>query len=130
MKQKIIFFVLCLFTAMPQILKADVVESEIQLLELFHAEIIGGDNPLDDSNQTPNDPTHPNDFHAYISGRTLMVTSDAQPVTRVIIVNRANNQTIVNRQFTIIDTELLSAGSYSIELQCDNLTLIGQFEAE
>ena len=91
---------------------------------------IGDYEPLDSNHEIGTNPPSPNEFRAYVSGRNLIVTSEAVSVTRVIVRNRVTNQTVVNRQFLTIDTEQLSAGAYSIELQCENLTLVGQFDAE
>ena len=121
--------VMCIVLALPFSAIADENEIEIQLLEVMSGGI-GGDDQLDGSRQSGNVPTVPTDFHAYVSGRNLTVTSEAVSVTRVIVRNRVTNQTVVNRQFLTIDTEQLSAGAYSIELQCENLTLVGQFDAE
>ena len=129
MNKKIFLLVMCMVLALPFSAIADENEVKIQLLEVISVGI-GGDDPLDGNGDIPNRPTHPNDFRAYVSGRNLTVTSEAVSVTRVIVRNRVTNQTVVNRQFLTIDTEQLSAGAYSIELQCEDLTLVGQFDAE
>ncbi len=123
--------VCCLVLALPlSAIYADNLETEIPLLEIFESGNLVGDSPLDGPTQTESEPPSPTDFRAYVSGRNLTVTSEAVSVTRVIVRNRVTNQTVVNRQFLTIDTEQLSAGAYSIELQCEDLTLVGQFDAE
>lgn len=131
MNRKIFLCAICsiLAFAFPFSAIADENEVEIQLLEMISGGI-GGDEPLDSNHEIGTNPPSPNEFHAYISDHNLTVTSDATPATQLIIRNRQTNQIVVNRQFLTIDTELLSAGSYSIELQCEDLTLVGQFDAE
>ena len=120
---------MCSLLALPFSVNAEQREVEIQLLEMISFEV-GNVEPLDAPGDISNRPPTPTDFHAYISGRNLTVTSDATPLTRVIVRNLQTNQTIINRQFMSLDSELLPIGSYSIELQCESLMLVGQFNAE
>ena len=125
------FFMLVCFLELPlSVVIADNFETEIYLLEICSSGNLVCDNPLDGPSQTGEEPTRPNDFHAYISGKTLSVTSEATSNTQIRVVNRQTNQTVVNRQFSSFDSEQLPSGLYSIELQCGNLLLVGQFQAE
>lgn len=129
MNKKTFLLLMCSLLALPFSVIAEQREVEIQLLEMISFEV-GNVEPLDASGDISNRPPTPTDFHAYISGRNLTVTSDATPLTRVIVRNLQTNQTIINRQFMSLDSELLPIGSYSIELQCESLILVGQFNAE
>ena len=126
---KITFMGMCAFFVLPNSAKAEEHEIEIQLLEMMSSGI-NINSPLDNEELMGGVPPSPNDFHAYISGRTLSVTSEATSDTQIRVVNRQTNQTVVNRQFSSFDSEQLPSGLYSIELQCGNLLLVGQFEAE
>ena len=128
--KKVFTLVFALFLATPMFLFANNSETEIQLLEVINDGLIGGDDQFGNPETGGYTPTHPNDFHAYISGRTLSVTSEASSNTQIRVVNRQTNQTVVNRQFSSFDSEQLPSGLYAIELQCGNLLLVGQFQTE
>ncbi len=102
-------------------------EVEIELMEV--SGFLPGDNPLDNPEQEGNNPPHPLDFRATITGRTLEITSGTHDA-RVIVRNSSNMQ-VLDRQFVGGTVEQLpAAGNYSLEIQSGSLTLVGVFEAE
>lgn len=106
-------------------------ETEILLLEIVNGSIINGDNPLDSPWQTGSEPTRPTDFHAFIDGRTLTVTSEAPMPARLRVYNLNTSQLVVNRYFMVSDSQLLpSAGTYQIQIHIGRLTLTAEFEVE
>lgn len=131
MKNKMFTMVLAIVLAMPMLFADNTeTEVEIQLIEVVDAGFIGGDDPLGNPNQGSNRPTQPTDFRATISGRTLSITADNANTTHVIVRNSTGN-IVVNRQFFGFTTEqLTNSGAYSIEIQAEGITLVGQFNAQ
>ena len=102
-------------------------EVEIELMEV--SGFLPGDNPLDDEEQAPPTPVHPNDFRATIAGRTLAITSGVNSAQ--VIVRDGSGSTVLNTQFIGGTVEQLPlAGLYSLEIQSGSLTLVGAFEAQ
>lgn len=127
-----LFLLLCcmLFTTPTLLLNADETENEIQLFELTNPGIINGNNPLDSNIGQEENPPRPNDYRATITGRTLAVSSQNSNIATVIVRNSIGS-IIVNQQFVGISIEQIpSAGDYSIEIQSDDLILIGEFSVE
>ena len=102
-------------------------EVEIELMEV--SGFLPGNNPLDDEEQSPPTPVHPNDFRATITGRTLEITSGTHDA-RVIVRNSSNVQ-VLDRQFVGGTIEQISVpGNYTLEIQSGSLTLVGAFVAQ
>ena len=102
-------------------------EVEIELMEV--SGFFPGDNPLDDEEQSPPTPVHPNDFRATIAGRTLAITSGVHSAQ--VIVRDGSGSTVLNTQFVGGTVEQLSnSGSYSLEIHSGSLTLVGAFVAQ
>ena len=102
-------------------------EVEIELMEV--SGFLPGDNPLDDEEQSPPTPVHPNDFRATIAGRTLAITSGVHSAQ--VIVRDGSGSTVLNTQFVGGTVELLSnSGAYSLEIHSGSLTLVGAFVAQ
>ena len=130
MRHKIFLMEMCIVLALPFSAIAGENEVEIQLLEIMSSSI-GGDNPLDDPGQMGSVPPSPNDFHAFIDGRTLTVTSEAPMPARLRVYNLNTSQLVVNRYFMVSDSQLLpSAGTYQIQIHIGRLTLTAEFEVE
>lgn len=129
-KTKILALALGLILAMPFVLFAEEQEVEIELIEVVGAGTLPGDNPLDNPIHSGGDPTHPNQFHATITGRTLAVTADNANATQVIVRNAAGN-VVVNTQFYGYTSQQLNAsGAHSIEIHNGGMTLVGNFQAQ
>ncbi len=102
-------------------------EVEIELFEV--SGFLPGDNPLDDEEQSPPTPVHPNDFRATIAGRTLAITSGVHSAQ--VIVRDGSGSTVLNTQFVGGTVEQLSnSGAYSLEIHSGSLTLVGAFVAQ
>ncbi len=102
-------------------------EVEIELIEV--SGFLPGDNPLDDEEQSPPTPVHPNDFRATIAGRTLAITSGVHSAQ--VIVRDGSGSTVLNTQFVGGTVEQLSnSGAYSLEIHSGSLTLVGAFVAQ
>ena len=100
MKTKFIALVLSLLIAMPCVVNAE--EIEIQLMEVIGMTPLPGDDPLDDSNQSPGVPPRPRDFRATINGTSLSIQKleSAIPSAQATVVNAATGNIVVNQQFT------------------------------
>jgi hypothetical protein len=128
MKTKFIALVLSLLIAMPCVLHAE--EIEIQLMEVIGMTPLPGDDPLDDSNQSPGVPPRPNDFRATIDGTTLTVNKQEAsiPSAQAIVVNASTGSVVVNQPFTTsISRQIPNAGAYILRIQTANGALVGQF---
>ena len=102
-------------------------EVEIELMEV--SGFLPGDNPLDDEEQSPPTPVHPNDFRATIAGRTLAITSGVHSAQ--VIVRDGSGSAVLNTQFVGGTVEQLSnSGTYSLEIHSGSLTLVGAFVAQ
>ena len=102
-------------------------EVEIELMEI--SGFLPGDDPFDNPEQEGNNPPHPLDFRATITGSTLAITSG--PHDARVIVRNSSNMQVLDRQFVGGTIEQLpAAGNYSLEIQSGSLTLVGVFEAE
>lgn len=113
---------------MPCVLRAE--EIEIQLMEVVEMSFIPGDNPLDDSNQSPKDPPRSTDFRATIDGTTLVVTKQesAIPSAQAIVANASTGSIVVNQPFTTSITQQISTpGVYALRIHTAGGDLIGQF---
>lgn len=131
MRHNSFLLVFCLLLcAVPSIL-ADSPENEIPLIGFAQLENSIGNNPLDSPEQSGDQPPRPNDFHAFIDGRTLTVTSEAPMPARLRVYNLNTSQLVVNRYFMVSDSQLLpSAGTYQIQIHIGRLTLTAEFEVE
>lgn len=128
MKSKTIALALSLLLTMPCVLRAE--EIEIQLMEVVEMSILPGDNPLDDSNQSPKDPPRPRDFRATIDGTTLMVSKQEQtiPSAQAVVVNTSTGNVLVNQSFTSSLTRQISVpGIYALRIHTAGGDLVGQF---
>lgn len=128
MKSKMIALALSFLLTMPCVLRAE--EIEIQLMEVVEMSFIPGDNPLDDSNQSPKDPPRSTDFRATIDGTTLVVTKQesAIPSAQAIVANASTGSIVVNQPFTTSITQQISTpGVYALRIHTAGGDLIGQF---
>ena len=128
MKKVFFIFAMGCLLAMPCFLRAE--EVVITLSEVVGLTPLPGDNPLDDANQTPIDPTRPGDFMATINGNALSVTilNEDIPSAQAIVVNVATSNIVVNEQFTeSLEEQIPSAGVYVLNIQTANGALTGQF---
>ena len=129
-KTKILALALGLILAMPFTLFAEVQEVEIELIEVVGAGLLPGDDPFDGNGESGNNPTHPNQFTATITGRLLAVNVTNSNNTQVIVRNAAGN-VVVNTQFIGYTAQQLNAsGAHSIEIHNGGLTLVGNFQAQ
>ena len=113
---------------MPCVLRAE--EIEIQLMEVVEMNILPGDNPLDDSNQSPKNPPRPTSFRATIDGTTLVVTKQesAIPSAQAIVANASTGSIVVNQPFTTsITQQIATPGVYALRIHTAGGDLIGQF---
>lgn len=128
MKKSFIALVLGALFTMPCVLRSE--EIEIQLMEVIQMEPIGGDDPLDDPDQYPDDPTRPTSFRATIDGNTLSILKrdDAIPSAQATVVNAATGNMVVNQQFTnSLSEQIGSTGVYVLHIQTAGGALVGQF---
>lgn len=127
---KIFTLALGLVMAMPFNLFAEEQEVEIELIEVVGAGLLPGDDPLDGSGQMGSNPTHPNQFTATITGRTLAVNVTNSNNTQVIVRNASGN-VVLNTQFVGYTAQQLNAtGAHTIEIHNGGMTLVGQFQAQ
>lgn len=128
MKKCFLFVALSALLAMPCILRAE--EVEIQLVEVVQMTPLPGDDPLDDPLQSPNDPPRPRNFRATVDGRTLSVSIEEPAITGAQLRVYKQGGLVVNRFFSSATAELLTAGTYSLEIETDGGLLIGTFDVE
>lgn len=113
---------------MPCVLHAE--EVEIQLLEVIGMGFIPGDDPLDNSERSGNEPPHPNDFRATINGNALFINKleSAIPSAQATVVNASTGSIVVNQQFTTsLSEQITNSGVYVLHIQTDGGALVGQF---
>lgn len=131
MKRKIFTLVLgCLFLV-PFALNAH--EVVIQLQEVIGLNVMPGDSPMDDPEQTQTDPPRPTDFRATINGHSLSIQkrSESIPSAQAVVVNAATGGIVVNEQFTNSLNEQISAtGVYVLHIETEGGALVGQFIVE
>ena len=128
MKKVFIALALGTLLTMPCVLRAE--EFVIQLFEVVSMTPLPGDNPLDDSNQSPYVPPRPTDFIATINGNAFAITRQNSniPSAQAIVVNVATSNIVVNEQFTeSLEEQIPSAGVYVLNIQTANGALTGQF---
>ena len=128
MKTKFTAFLLSILLTVPCVLRAE--EVEIQLMEVIGLSPLPGDNPLDDPEQTPNNPPRPAGFRATINGTNLSVQKlePTIPSAQAIVVNAATGSIVVNEQFTTTMSEQIStSGSYVLRIETAGGALVGQF---
>lgn len=128
MKTKFFTLVLAVLFLMPCTLRAD--EVVIQLMEVVTMSPLPGDGPLDDSNQTPPEPTRPNDFRATVDGHFLRVIKQNSdiPSAQVAVVNASNGGLVLNQLMTDSMEETISNnGVYVLHIETEGGALVGQF---
>jgi len=128
MKTKLLALVLSAMLVLPCMVYAE--EVEIQLTDVVEMTQLPGDNPLDDPDQYPDEPTRPRDFRATIDGTTLTVNKQETsiPSAQAIVVNASTGSVVVNQPFTTsITRQIAYAGAYILRIQTANGALIGQF---
>ena len=128
MKTKMIALVLGVLLTMPCVLHAE--EIEIQLMEVIGMTPLPGDDPLDDSNQSPSIPPRPTNFRATINGTSLSVQKleNAIPSAQATVVNASTGNIVVNQQFTSsMQSQISNAGVYVLHIQTAGGALVGQF---
>ena len=128
MKTKLLALVLSAMLVLPCMVYAE--EVEIQLTEVVEMTQLPGDNPLDDPDQYPDEPTRPRDFRATIDGTTLTVNKQETsiPSAQAIVVNASTGSLVFNQPFTTsITRQIPNAGVYVLRIQTVNGALVGQF---
>jgi len=128
MKRTFIALVLGALLTIPCVLRAE--EIEIQLMEVIQMTPLPGEDPLDNSENPPINPTRPRDFRATINGNTLSVSKENEdiPSAQAIVVNAATGSIVVNEQFTNSLLEQISAqGVYALRIETASGALVGQF---
>lgn len=130
MKKIILYFALSVLLAMPNVLLAE--EVEIQLFEVVGMGFLPGDNPLDDSHQSPNVPTRPTNFHATINGNILSISNEEPAITSAqAVVTNSVGGTVINQSFsTVLVEPIANSGSYVLEIQTDGGSLMGFFNVQ
>ena len=112
----------------PSILRAE--EVVIPLFEVVSMIPLPGDNPLDDPEQSGDEPTRPGDFRATINGNAFAITRQNSniPSAQAIVVNASTGNIVVNSNFTeSLQEQIPSAGFYVLNIQTANGALTGQF---
>lgn len=128
MKRKIFILALSVLLLMPCVLRAE--EIEITLMEVIQMNPLPGDDPLDDPEQTPNDPPRPRSFRASINGNSLSVQKleSAIPSAQATVVNASTGGVVVNQQFTnSLQAQIATQGVYVLHIETEGGALIGQF---
>ena len=130
MKTKnILWLLVSLFLLVVPAAQISASDEEVEIVLMEVSGFLPGDNPLDNPEQEGNNPPHPLDFRATITGRILEITSG--PHDARVIVRNSGNMQVLDRQFVGGTIEQLpAAGNYSLEIQSGSLTLVGVFEAE
>ncbi len=127
--RKFFFLSLCILLTMPCVL-LHATEVEIELTEVITMQPLPGDGPLDDSNQSQNNPTRPRSFRATIDGNALSILKqdEAIPSAQAIVVNASTGGIVVNQQFTTSLSEQISnTGVYVLHIETAGGALVGQF---
>ncbi len=128
MKKVFIALALGTLLTMPCVLRAE--EFVIQLFEVVSMTPLPGDNPLDDSNQSPYVPPRPTDFRATINGRALSITKQEAsiPSAQAVVVNATTGNVVVNEVFTeSMEEQIPNAGAYILNILTAGGALKGQF---
>jgi len=128
MRKRITALLLGMLLLMPCMMCAE--EIEIQLMEVIGMQPIPGEDPLDDPEQTPPNPTRPRSFRATINGNTLSILKQDEtiPSAQATVVNASTGGIVVNQQFTSSLSEQISnAGMYVLHIQTAGGALVGQF---
>ena len=128
MKTKFLALALGVLIAMPCALRAE--EKEIPLTEVVSVGIIHGDDPLDGADKEDKTPPRPNNFRATVDGRTLSVSIEEPAITGAQLRVYKQGGLVVNRFFSSATAELLTTGSYSLEIEADGGLLVGTFDVE
>lgn len=113
---------------MPCMLRAE--EVEIQLMEVVGMGTIPGDDPLDDSHQSPNNPPCQTCFRATINDNSLTVLKQetAIPSAQAIVVNASTGSPVINEPFTnSISRQIANSGVYVLRIKTAGGALVGQF---
>ena len=129
--KKIILVVACgLMLALPNFVFADNGDViEIPLVEMMSSGFLGGgDSPLDSPGETGGTSVDPNQFRAFISGRSLSVSHSGATLPTQLIVKDNYNNVVVNRQFVQYAAQQMQAGAYTLELHTAASVLQGYFE--
>ena len=128
MKRVFITLALGTLLTMPCVLRAE--EFVIQLFEVVSMTPLPGDNPLDDSNQSPYVPPRPGDFRATINGRALSITKQEASISsaQAVVVNATTGNVVVNEVFTeSMEEQIPNAGAYILNILTAGGALTGQF---
>ena len=128
MKRTFITLVLGALLTIPCVLHAE--EIEIQLTEVIQMNPLPGNDPLDGNDHMGDTPTRPTSFRATVDGRTLSVSIEEPAITGAQLRVYKQGGLVVNRFFSSATAELLTAGSYSLEIETDGGLLIGTFDVE
>ena len=130
MKTKnILWLLVSLFLLVVPAAQISASDEEVEIVLMEVSGFLPGDNPLDNPEQEGNNPPHPLDFRATITGRILEITSG--PHDARVIVRNSGNMQVLDRQFVGGTIEQLpAAGNYSLEIQSGSLTLVGVFDAQ
>ncbi len=126
--KKILSLALSLLFVMPCVICAD--EVVIPLMEVVQMGMIGGDDPLDDPEQSPPVPTRPTSFHATINGNMLAISIEepAIPSAEAAVVNASTGSTVLSQQFTSTLFEpIATPGVYVLHIETAGGALVGQF---
>ena len=89
-----------------------------------------GNDPLDGNDHMGDTPTRPTSFRATVDGRTLSVSIEEPAITGAQLRVYKQGGLVVNRFFSSATSELLTAGSYSLEIETDGGLLVGNFDVE
>ena len=128
MKRTFIALVLGALLTIPCVLRAE--EVEILLTEVVGMSVLPGADPLDDSNQTPPEPTRPAGFRATINGNLLSILKqDATiPSAQATVVKASTGSMVLNRQFTnSLSEQIATPGVYVLRISTAGGDLVGQF---
>ena len=128
MRTKLLVLAFGVLQLMPCVLCAE--EIEIQLTEVIQMQPLPGDDPLDDPDQYPDDPTRPTDFRATINGNTLSVLKQdtAIPSAQATVVKATTGSMVLNQQFTnSLSEQIATPGVYVLRISTVGGDLVGQF---
>jgi len=128
MKKSILALALGVLLAMPFALRAE--EVEIPLMEMITMQPLPGDDPLDNPDQYPDEPTRPTDFRATINGNYLSITkrNGSIPSAQATVVNASTGGIVLNQQFTnSVSQQISNAGVYVLHIETAGGALVGQF---
>lgn len=130
MKVKFLVCAFSLLFALPLFVHAE--EVEIKLSVVLEMESIGGVGPMDNS-EKETVPPRPNGFRVSISGNRLNVSIQDESVSSALVrvIQQSTNTTVVEQVIYDETTEYLSeAGLYSIEIETNGGSLVGQFNVQ